>query len=139
MERLKKTSNTITVKNKETKIKATINIESLEEYRAVGALQIAKIKNFKEKTEDIKSQITNESEKWEKEINKVRESNNQRLEELKGIYKANKKEKGQIEKELENMKGLSLKIIEQRAELEEFFAAAIAKLGKEGGEKAKEG
>lgn len=41
----------MSAKNKEAKINASINIESLQEYRAVGALQIAKIKAFKQKAE----------------------------------------------------------------------------------------
>ncbi len=49
LDRLKKEIEHINKINREVKINASINLEGLEEYKAVGALQIAKIKSYRDK------------------------------------------------------------------------------------------
>lgn len=64
------------------KINASISLEGLEEYKAVGALQIAKIKAFKDKVEVMKSMIAEELAAKSKATQLVRDKHSRRLSEL---------------------------------------------------------
>jgi len=55
-------------KRKELKINVTLNEEELEEYKAVGSLQKAKIKAYKDKLENMKIMISEEVAKKEKAL-----------------------------------------------------------------------
>ena len=63
LQTLRKNRNDILDKRKELKINISINEEELEEYRAVGSLQKAKIKAHKDKIDQLKILITQEVSK----------------------------------------------------------------------------
>jgi hypothetical protein len=54
----------------------------LEEYKAVGALQIAKIKSHKDKVESMKSMIAEELAAKSKVIQRTRDKHSNKLNEL---------------------------------------------------------
>ena len=57
---IRKNRNEILEKKKELKINLSINEEELEEYRAVGSLQKAKIKAHKDRIDNLKVLIAGE-------------------------------------------------------------------------------
>lgn len=73
---LKKQRNEILEKRKDFKINISINEEELEEYKAVGSLQKAKIKANKDKIDQLKSLISEEVGKREAKINDLKKEKN---------------------------------------------------------------
>ena len=75
LEKLKKDRNNILKTRNEYKINQSLNEEEVEEYKAVGSLQKAKIKMHKDKVENLKKVITAEISKLEQ---KTKEKKKQR-------------------------------------------------------------
>ena len=84
LQSIRKYRNEILNKRKELKINISINEEELEEYRAVGSLQKAKIKANKDKIDQMKILISEEVAKRESKINELRKNQKIESKSLKG-------------------------------------------------------
>ena len=80
---LKKQRRDIIDKRKDLKINISINEEELEEYKAVGSLQKAKIKANKDKIDQLKILIDEEVGKRQAKINDAKKDKNGEIRALK--------------------------------------------------------
>jgi len=80
---LKKQRRDILDKRKDLKINISINEEELEEYKAVGSLQKAKIKANKDKIDQLKILIDEEVGKRQAKINDAKKDKNGEIRALK--------------------------------------------------------
>lgn len=80
---LKKQRRDILDKRKDHKINISINEEELEEYKAVGSLQKAKIKANKDKIDQLKILIDEEVGKRQAKINDAKKDKNGEIRALK--------------------------------------------------------
>lgn len=80
---LKKQRRDILDKRKDHKINISINEEELEEYKAVGSLQKAKIKANKDKIDQLKILIDEEVSKRQAKINDAKKDKNGEIRALK--------------------------------------------------------
>jgi 3-dehydroquinate synthase class II len=124
--------------NREVKINASINLEGLEEYKAVGALQIAKIKAYKDKVDSMKNIIAEEVAAKGKMIKGVKDKGEARLAELRRALDEARQELSIKNKHLASIKQLAETILDQRAQVEEFFLTAMEHVGSQAKEMSRD-
>lgn len=135
---IKKHRSSILAKKKELKINLSINEEELEEYKAVGSLQKAKIKNYKDKIDALKVVIDQEVAKRVRDIADIKKAKTAEFKTLKTRLLTLEKEQEEMKIRTEQMKVLAETILMQREEVEQFFIMALEGCKKEL-EKEKEG
>ena len=111
---LRRQRNDILEKRKELKINLSINEEELEEYRAVGSLQKAKIKNYKDKIDQLKIVINQEVTKRENSVAALKKQKQQEHKGLRTKLTMLERQQEEMKVRVEQLKVLGETILLQR-------------------------
>ena len=122
---LRKSRNELMEKRKEAKISLSLNEEELEEYKAVGSLQKAKIKATKDKVDQMKALVAEQTAKGQKKIDQIRQDGITQLKTLRKKLEGLERSKEETRVRVERMKVLSETILMQREEVEGFFIMSL--------------